>query len=333
MKKLFITALLLLTLKGACMEDPSEGKSNTPATNHTNITWEENPLAPTASDMSALEDNNALASNSASSSVAGSQSTKKGKWDLYNFDLHTPKQERVKKSEEEKERKLILPVRVPHGHIYFPFFTAFESLSSASRQLLYGVVRENERIVQRAFAAGADVNVADRRGYTALHYAVAKNCSIAGDLIDHGANPTLAEPKYLQTPLHFATTYEMLETLMRSGQIEVNLKDKLSNTPLSLAIERCDSASVEFLLSQAGIRVKSHHLKLARRSCAKYTAGVQAATNWQDATLKLSQRQEETAIKDMLVRCLNPSKNPPAQSQSQQEQLKEIKDLYTFFNS
>ncbi|KAI8025638.1 Adenylosuccinate lyase [Camellia lanceoleosa] len=90
----------------------------------------------------------------------------------------------------------------------------------------------------REFIEGADVNLKNNGGRTALHYAASKGwLKIAEILLSHGANINLKD-KVGCTPLHCAASTgnsELCELLIEEGA-KVDAIDKAGQTPLMSAV-------------------------------------------------------------------------------------------------
>ena len=129
--------------------------------------------------------------------------------------------------------------------------------------------------------SGFEVNTQDKRGLTALHYAVACNkIKMVQLLIDKGANPnTMDKRKY--SPLYFAAAYDrpkIVNMLMEAGakpsigpspifyavlndnltmlkklvtpEIDIDAKNRRGNTALAMATRQDSKEMVKFLLSK-----------------------------------------------------------------------------------
>jgi len=89
--------------------------------------------------------------------------------------------------------------------------------------------------VQLLIAAGADPNVPDKDGHTALHYAVeCESMHLVVYLVDHGANKYAMSPDG-RTPVHMATALEydmLLECVLKGSQSELYLNhDHITQAP------------------------------------------------------------------------------------------------------
>jgi len=95
---------------------------------------------------------------------------------------------------------------------------------------------------------GADVNAADRWGWSLLHYA-AYDGDMTKMLLDKGANPNIVEREMGRTPLHWAAfrgRKTKVEMLLAHGA-NVDTRDWYGKTPLSLAKEGGHTEIIELL--------------------------------------------------------------------------------------
>ena len=112
---------------------------------------------------------------------------------------------------------------------------------------LMGAARgEALEVIRLLLASGAKAEVADKRGYTALHWAVAQSTrntsvqlSCIRSLIDAGANPNASNQENI-TPLMNAAWFgcrDAVEELLRRGA-NSQKRDKKGKSAKDLAIER-----------------------------------------------------------------------------------------------
>ena len=109
--------------------------------------------------------------------------------------------------------------------------------------LFYAVAHYNTKAVKLLVEKGADVNLADKDGYTPLHYV--QTPIIAQILIDKGANLD-AKGKDGNTPMHMLNPVAAAQILIDSGA-DVNAKNEKGATPLDLAIKDGYEKMVELL--------------------------------------------------------------------------------------
>ena len=105
--------------------------------------------------------------------------------------------------------------------------------------------------VQALIAAGADVNGANRDGYSALCAASARgDARTVRLLLANGADVAAVETDGGQTPLHYAARYGHLEVVadLLAFGAPANVADKDGRTPLDLAADRGQKEAVEALL-------------------------------------------------------------------------------------
>jgi ankyrin repeat protein len=107
---------------------------------------------------------------------------------------------------------------------------------------------------------GLDLDVRDSKGHTALHNAIISSLdatSMVETLLAAGANPNLkcGELKTHSSPLHLAAlisisdiSYDMTRLLLDAGA-DYTATDDIKNTPLQLAIESKNNATVQLLIS------------------------------------------------------------------------------------
>ncbi len=104
--------------------------------------------------------------------------------------------------------------------------------------------------VKRHLLKGADINLADEDGFTALHHAVWENHEeVVKLLLAKGANPNTKDSTG-ETPLHVASGegHEEIAGMLLDKGADVNAKDECRSTPLHSAV--LDKAMVEMLLAR-----------------------------------------------------------------------------------
>lgn len=82
-----------------------------------------------------------------------------------------------------------------------------------------------------------DINIKDKEGYTALHYACQNsNSQICSFLLENNANPNV-QNKQKASPLHLAvqSNNDTIVFMLLKKNADVNLQDESGNTPLMLA--------------------------------------------------------------------------------------------------
>jgi ankyrin repeat protein len=134
------------------------------------------------------------------------------------------------------------------------------------------VAKRNKAIAKKLIAAGADVNLRDENGRTALLLAFEfENYEIANLLLEKNADVNVSNANR-QTPLHFATWQENLALVKKlvGQKANVNSRDEKNSTPLIYAAmrSRLDISEVLIagganlnLLSDAGATALSYAAK------------------------------------------------------------------------
>jgi ankyrin repeat protein len=104
---------------------------------------------------------------------------------------------------------------------------------------LHGFARMGDiDMIVRMIEEGDSVNLAARKGVTALHLAAGKGHSEAvSELVRRGAN-VMARTDGDRTPLHYASTPETIEILVAAGA-DINAQSKWGDTPLHDAAHWC----------------------------------------------------------------------------------------------
>jgi len=113
---------------------------------------------------------------------------------------------------------------------------------------LNAVWRNDADLVKVLLDHGADVNTADRYGWSLLHYAT-HNGDMTKMLLEKGANPNSVERERGQTPLHWAAfrgRKTVVEMLLAHGA-NMDTRDWYGKTPLSLAKEVGHTEIIELL--------------------------------------------------------------------------------------
>jgi ankyrin repeat protein len=185
------------------------------------------------------------------------------------------------------------------------WMTACQDYHSKMTPLLWAVKHDQVQVVEFLLANNADIDHADHNDYTAFHYAVEKNSSVIlemlltrkGDvnaqdrgnytpiyiaaelghvdqvklLLDHGADPDLANNRYGSTALHIAVRNRQMavvKILLASKKTSASSKDKDGLTPLDLAK---NNTAIYALIA-------SHFNNLALRNANSSTIPLNAAT-------------------------------------------------------
>lgn len=137
------------------------------------------------------------------------------------------------------------------------------------------IVNLDLEIINLLLNYGANVNIQNKVGYTALMDAVeANNLDLIRLLLAHRANPDLKEYEVGETALFIAVEDESLEAvkiLILEGKANINLQDEIGNTALMNAINNDNNNMVEFLLENgADVSIRNENdedaLDLAREN-------------------------------------------------------------------
>lgn len=129
--------------------------------------------------------------------------------------------------------------------------------------LFEAVLTKDIVLVSRMLNSGADVNILDEDGRTALMEAVIdNNVEIAKLLIQHGADVNKQDDLGETSALHFAAqnnSSELVEILLEN-QAEVDAEDVNGNTPLSDAVfnSRGEGSVIQLLLLHGGDQHKKN---------------------------------------------------------------------------
>jgi len=131
--------------------------------------------------------------------------------------------------------------------------------------MLQAVSAGHKNVVTELLGAGANVNKANDKGLTPLHYAASKSRhEIARLLIDRGANIN-AKDGANQVPLHRAATTGstgMISLLLNppegSPKTRLNQADRIGNTPLHLAMESAHAQAAVLLINAGADRSRTN---------------------------------------------------------------------------
>jgi ankyrin repeat protein len=121
----------------------------------------------------------------------------------------------------------------------------------ADEEASFTAVWRNQVDVLKVFLdRGADVNAADRWGWSLLHYTTWEgNTDTTKMLLEKGANPNIVERTEGRTPLHYAAfrgRKTVAEMLLAHGA-NIDTRDWYGKTPLTLAKENGHTEIVELL--------------------------------------------------------------------------------------
>jgi ankyrin repeat protein len=144
--------------------------------------------------------------------------------------------------------------------------------------LMCAMYGEQTDVIEFLISKGADLNLQDCQGLTALHRAVADHPEIARLLLDKGADVTI-RGDFGATPLTravFFSDVEMLKMLIAKGA-DVNIRfgftdtGNIGSTVLHRACRTGDKAKAEVLIAHsADVNAKNHNghtpMSLAKRS-------------------------------------------------------------------
>ncbi len=125
-----------------------------------------------------------------------------------------------------------------------------DNLLPDEKASLHAVWSNQADVLKLLLDHGADVNAADRWGWSLLHYTGGSgNADMTRMLLDKGANPNSVERGRGQTPLHraaFRSRKTVAEMLLANGA-NMDTRDWNGKTPLSLAKENGNTEIVELL--------------------------------------------------------------------------------------
>lgn len=135
-----------------------------------------------------------------------------------------------------------------------------------NHKLLLGAYEDDIDIVKAQLALGADINVADETGDTALH--VVRNADIAKLLITQGADINARNDRG-ETPL-FNKEIAIAELLLDAGA-DIEAKNKTGNTPLLLYVYAGYLDGIKYLLARsADVNACNHDHHNARDIAAHF---------------------------------------------------------------
>ncbi|TWW58701.1 cyclin-dependent kinase 4 inhibitor B [Takifugu flavidus] len=105
--------------------------------------------------------------------------------------------------------------------------------------------------VRSLLGAGAQVNGVNCFGRTALQVMMMGSTRVAQILLDHGADPNVADGTTGTTPLHDAARSGFLDTvrLLVRFTADPNARDQADRRPVDLARDECHTDVVAFLES------------------------------------------------------------------------------------
>ncbi|XP_030594233.1 cyclin-dependent kinase 4 inhibitor B [Archocentrus centrarchus] len=118
-------------------------------------------------------------------------------------------------------------------------------------ELTSAAAKGNTADVRALLEKGAQVNGNNRFGQSALQVMMMGSTSVAQLLLDHGADPNVADNSTGTTPLHDAAREGFLDTvrLLERHHADPQAKDKLNRLPIDLARLRGHGDVVNFLES------------------------------------------------------------------------------------
>ncbi|KAL6462942.1 hypothetical protein MHYP_G00293640 [Metynnis hypsauchen] len=200
--------------------------------------------------------------------------------------------------------------------------SALECLSQKEPELLKSRDEDGAGLLHHATANGnlevirlivttvgpEELNAQDDQGQTPLHWAVEKNqeesCSL---LLELGADPNILSMA-LMSPLHLAISREcnnLVQLLVSSGRVDVNLEGDLGNTPVMMACSHNNCQALHILF-KCGAKL-CHQNKLGH-----YAIHTVAFAGAKDAMEVILLKGEELGISpSVLVNYLDKSKSSP----------------------
>ena len=107
------------------------------------------------------------------------------------------------------------------------------------------------RVAQMLINAGAGLDLPEKAGWTALHFAAQKGAVMVADLLlAAGANPHVRSVGDSETPLHVASAYDSpsVAALLLVARADVNTTDKNGETPLERAAKEGSVKTAELLV-------------------------------------------------------------------------------------
>lgn len=140
-----------------------------------------------------------------------------------------------------------------------------KSLDSNNTPWLFvALLRENTQFVENLLSSGADINIQDNDGLSALHFAVlGRRKEMVNLLISHGAEFNLQDWMGY-TPLAYAVEngFTDIVKILLNADVDVNLDNGSGITPISIAVENGFTEIVKMLLD-AGAQDDSTALDVA----------------------------------------------------------------------
>ena len=123
--------------------------------------------------------------------------------------------------------------------------------------LLEAAFMDNFAFVQFYLENNGNINVTDKQGRNALHYAIMNdNINLIKYLLGNDINQNKQDTKFLQSPVYYAIqyrAYNSLKILIEHG-CNLNIQDYKGNTPLHNAI-RTKNVKLIFFLVESGTKL------------------------------------------------------------------------------